>query len=135
MEADTKIVVAVELACAAGAVDAGTCLVEQLTRVEGQTLAEACEVEAGVWVETAGIAFGGGAVEEFLDLGRYHYPQLLVACAVQLPFCSMITPHPNYMNIPGEHSGLLFCSVAMLGTMHTHTADAQQVVPLLDPGG
>lgn len=117
VEADTKIVAAVELACATGAVGAGRCLVEQLTPAGERTLAEACAVEAGAWVEVAGIvALGGGAAEKFLDLGEHHYPQLLGACAE-------------------EHSGLLFCSAAMLGIMHTHTADAQQVVPLLDPGG
>jgi hypothetical protein len=116
VEVDTKTVAAVGLACATGAVGAGTCSAEQLTRAVGRSLAEACAVEAGAWVEPAGIALGGGAVEKFLDLGEHHYPQSLEACAE-------------------EHSGLLFCSAAMLGIMHTHTADEQQVVPLLDPGG
>lgn len=116
VEADTKTVAAVELACATGAVGAGICSVEQLTRVGGRTLAEACAVAAGAWVEAAGIASGGGAVEKFLDPGEHRCPQLLEACAE-------------------VHSGLLFCSVVMLGTMHTHTADAQQAVLLLDPGG
>lgn len=67
-------------------------------------------------MEAAGIALGGGAVEKFQDPEEHRYPQLLEACAE-------------------EHSGLLFCSTVMLGIMHTHTADAQQVVPSLDPGG
>lgn len=115
-EADTKIVAAVGLAYATGVVGAGTCSVEQLTQAVGQSLAEACAVEAGAWVEVAGIALDGGAAEKFLDLGEHHYPRLLEACAE-------------------EHSGLLFCSATRLGIMRTHTADAQQVVPLLDPGG
>lgn len=116
VEADTKTVAAVELACAMGVVGVGICLVEQLTRAGGRTLAEACAVAAGAWVEAAGIASGGGAVEKFLDPEEHHCPQLLEACAE-------------------VHSGRLFCSVVMLGTMHTHTADAQQAVLLLDPGG
>lgn len=115
--ADTKTVAAVELACATGVVGAGICSVEQLTRVGGRTLAEVCAVAAGAWVEAAGIASGGGAVEKFLDPEEEHRcPQLLEACAE-------------------VHSGLLFCSVVMLGTMHTHIADAQQAMLLLDPGG
>lgn len=124
-----------ELAYATGVVDAGICSVEQLTRVEGRTLAEACAVAAGAWVGAAGIASGGGAVEKFLDPEEHRCPQLLEACAVQLIFCSTVTPQQNYENTPEVHSGLLFCSVVMLGTMHTHTADAQQAVLLLDPDG
>jgi hypothetical protein len=135
VEADTKTVAAVELACAMGVVGVGICLVEQLTRAGGRTLAEACAVAAGAWVEAAGIASGGGAVEKFLDPEEHHCPQLLEACAVQLTFCSTVTPQQNYENAPEVHSGRLFCSVIMLGTMHTHTADAQQAVLLLDPGG
>jgi hypothetical protein len=86
VEADTKTVAAVELAYATGVVGAGICSVEQLTRVEGRTLAEACAVAAGAWVEAAGIASGGGAVEKFLDLEEHRCPQLLEACAVQLKF-------------------------------------------------
>jgi hypothetical protein len=86
-------------------------------------------------VEAAGIASGGGAVEKFLDPVEHRCPQLLEACAVQLPFCFTVTPQQNCENTPEGHSDLLFCSVVMLGTMHTHTADAQQAVLLLDPGG
>lgn len=118
MEADTKTVVAAELTYATGAVGACTYSVERLTVGAGRTLAEVCAVGAGAgaWVEAAGIALCGGAVEKFLDPGEPRYPQLLEACAE-------------------EHSGLLFCSAAMLGTKHKHTADAQREVPSLDPGG
>lgn len=116
MEADTKIVAAVGLAYATGAVGAGICSVEQLTQAGVRTLAEACAVAADAWVEAVGIASDGGAVEKLPDPGEHHCPQLLEACAE-------------------GHSGLLFCSAVMLGTMHMHTADAQQAVPLLDPGG
>jgi hypothetical protein len=47
VEVDTKTVAAVGLACATGAVGAGTCSAEQLTRAVGRSLAEACAVEAG----------------------------------------------------------------------------------------